>query len=695
MEEKPIDTFLVSLCYISDHIGFYGSIKHSPSDFVVTEIDVTGQLVTKDCRKGSEGIQRASNNEHDIKKRKIGPNVADFTHVIDACVKDISDSVREKVEYVSDDHNLLVCESGQYNLLTALLSIDVMKSLNDFACLVKSSFESPVSGSDHCELSLGLFSDKNNRANIHSAVRQTFPFLLTVTRSTELLVKPNLDYLELSQLTSEEETDAFFQFLDAKVENSRFTFQPDVCKEHRTSVHHFISKKFGKLLETKSFSKESNDGLQKISITVRFRERKGSSGKRHRTEETPDIFTAFTLEKENLETLEAISYLSSSLGVLPSDFSYAGIKDKKAITFQSMVVKKVTPQRLHEIESLLEHKGLKIHNIRPANQHLHLGQMTGNHFMLIVRDVRHHSDDTSEDLQKRVDETVHNVTNRGFLNYYGPQRFGKGQNVQSHEIGLALLKEEMAHATKLLFTAEDSDDPVNKAKKYFFETEDAKGALALMPCYKIRERLVLRALNRYGWSDEGCVRSWLSIPHAMRIFYIHAYCSKIWNEATSYRMCTYGSKVVEGDLVLCTDDTHDKSSLGDRVRVVTATDEEQTIYSIHQVVLPMPGHSVAYPTNQVGQWYIEALANAGLQSCKFRIGKLQLNVPGCYRHIVKYPHNLLYKLIFGSDDQCQGMDDRTNPEGLNSQKISLKLSFELDSSCYATVLLREMMKCNF
>ncbi|XP_063783412.1 pseudouridylate synthase PUS7L isoform X2 [Pseudophryne corroboree] len=512
MEEKPIDTFLVSLCYISDHIGFYGSIKHSPSDFVVTEIDVTGQLVTKDCRKGSEGIQRASNNEHDIKKRKIGPNVADFTHVIDACVKDISDSVREKVEYVSDDHNLLV---------------------------------------------------------------------------------------------------------------------------------------------------------------------------------------SFTLEKENLETLEAISYLSSSLGVLPSDFSYAGIKDKKAITFQSMVVKKVTPQRLHEIESLLEHKGLKIHNIRPANQHLHLGQMTGNHFMLIVRDVRHHSDDTSEDLQKRVDETVHNVTNRGFLNYYGPQRFGKGQNVQSHEIGLALLKEEMAHATKLLFTAEDSDDPVNKAKKYFFETEDAKGALALMPCYKIRERLVLRALNRYGWSDEGCVRSWLSIPHAMRIFYIHAYCSKIWNEATSYRMCTYGSKVVEGDLVLCTDDTHDKSSLGDRVRVVTATDEEQTIYSIHQVVLPMPGHSVAYPTNQVGQWYIEALANAGLQSCKFRIGKLQLNVPGCYRHIVKYPHNLLYKLIFGSDDQCQGMDDRTNPEGLNSQKISLKLSFELDSSCYATVLLREMMKCNF
>lgn len=57
------------------------------------------------------------------------------------------------------------------------------------------------------------------------------------------------------------------------------------------------------------------------------------------------IVSAFTLQKENLETLEAISFLAAELGVLPSDFSYSGIKDKKAITYQLMVVKKVTPER--------------------------------------------------------------------------------------------------------------------------------------------------------------------------------------------------------------------------------------------------------------------------------------------------------------------------------------------------------------
>lgn len=35
---------------------------------------------------------------------------------------------------------------------------------------------------------------------------------------------------------------------------------------------------------------------------------------------------------------------------------------------------------------------------------------------------------------------------KGFVNYYGPQRFGQGQNVQTDQIGLALLNEKMVLA---------------------------------------------------------------------------------------------------------------------------------------------------------------------------------------------------------------------------------------------------------
>ncbi|XP_040266661.1 pseudouridylate synthase 7 homolog-like protein isoform X1 [Bufo bufo] len=684
MEEKPLD--LGSLSYINDHIGFYGTMKNSPDDFVVTEIDVNGQLVTKVYKEVNEELQTQQSNDRNIKKPKLCPGAVEIKDTLDG---DICEALVAKTGHVFEDQDVPECEEDQYNVLNTLLCLDVVESLTNFACSVRSAFESKVTGGEQRELSLGLFPEKNSRAGLHGAVRQTFPFLLTFTRSTELLVKPNLDYQELSLLTSEEEADKFFTFLDAKVENSRFTFQPDVCKEHRTSVHHFISKKFGKLVETKSFSEKCNDGQQKVCITVRFRERRGSSGKRPRSEETPDIFTAFTLEKKNLETLEAIGYLASALGVLPSDFSYAGIKDKKAITYQSVVVKKVTPERLRGAEGLLEKKGLKIYNIHPTNQHLHLGQLSGNHFSMVVRDVRCHTGDPSEDLERRVYEAAHKIKNRGFINYYGPQRFGKGQNVQSHKIGLALLKGEMALAIKLFFTPEEGDDPVNKAKQYFYQTGDIKGTLPLMPAYKVRERMLLRALNRYGMSDEGCIRGWLSIPHSMRIFYIHAYCSKVWNEAASYRIATFGSRVVEGDLVLHNHNAIEITSLSDRVHIVTAAEEEVEAYSMHQVVLPMPGHSIKYPTNQVGEWYKEALASAGLQSCKFRVGTLQLNIPGCYRHIIKYPHHLIYELVVEIDKQSQETDSK------HTKKITLKLSFQLDSSCYATVCLREMMKCNF
>ena len=51
------------------------------------------------------------------------------------------------------------------------------------------------------------------------------------------------------------------------------------------------------------------------------------------------IFTIFQ------ETLEAIQRLSTCLDVQPSAFSYAGIKDKKAVTTQHVVVRGISPEQ--------------------------------------------------------------------------------------------------------------------------------------------------------------------------------------------------------------------------------------------------------------------------------------------------------------------------------------------------------------
>ncbi|XP_052016434.1 pseudouridylate synthase PUS7L isoform X4 [Apodemus sylvaticus] len=504
------------------------------------------------------------------------------------------------------------CEEESVDLLSSLLDEKTHTSLGQFACDIKGMWNSQTELIEPSPaLSLGRILDKNQRAVLHSAVRQKFPFLITVGNSSEVVVKPNLEYKELCRLVSEEEALGFFKYLDAKKENSKFTFKPDPNKDHRKAVHHFLNKKFGNLVETKSFPGQNHSARNpNTAITVRFREK--AWGKR----------------------------------------SHPECERRKAVY---------------------------------TGDSLRLGQLKGNHFEIIIRNLRNRVND-SANLRERILEAIENIKNKGFVNYYGPQRFGKGKKIQTDRIGLALLKNEMVKAIKLFLTPEDMDDPVNKAKKYFLQTEDAKGTLSMMPEFRVRERALLESLHRFGVTEEGCVQAWFSFPHSMRIFYIHAYSSRIWNEAASYRLATYGPTVVAGDLI-CLDGDADEHFPSSKVHRVTKEEESANTYALHQVVLPVLGYNVQYPENQVGRWYQGVLSRDGLQACRFRVPALKLNVPGCYRHIVKHPHNVSHRLV-----HPDAAEARVEGPHADDTASVLSLSFDLDASCYATVCLREMMK---
>ncbi|CAI9167882.1 unnamed protein product [Rangifer tarandus platyrhynchus] len=690
-----------SLCFINDHVGFHGTIKSSPSDFIVIEIDEQGELVNKASDKPVYNVSKVLLEPNSLaKKAKLDLQILSFEETSNQEVSTLAGSS-------SDDHNFVPCsekedtvrdrtskgEEENVDVLGLLLDEKTNELLNQFACDIKEKWDSQTELiGPSPEFSLGRILDKNQRATLHSAIRQKFPFLITVGKNNEIVVRPNLEYKELCHLVSEEEAFEFFKYLDAKKENSKFTFKPDTNKEHRKAVHHFVNKKFGNLVETKSFPELNYSAdSPSVVITVRFRVKAHKHWKRslHECQGRKDIYTAFTLRKENLEMFEAVGFLAVKLGVIPSDFSYAGLKDKKAITYQAMVVRKVTPERLKNIEKEVEKKRMNVFNIRSVEDSLRLGQLKGNHFDIVIRNLKNQIND-SANLRERILEAIENVKNKGFVNYYGPQRFGMGRKVHTDQIGLALLKSETVKAVKLFFTPEDLDDPVNRAKKYFLQTEDAKGTLSLMPEFKVRERALLESLHRFGVTEEGCIQAWFSFPHSMRIFYLHAYSSKIWNEAVSYRLATYGSRVVEGDLVCLDEDVDNEQLPSSKVHLVTEEEESANTYAIHQVVLPVLGYNIQYPKNKLGQWYQEVLSRDGLQTCKFKIPTLKLNVPGCYRKILKRPCNLSYQLM-----EDHGTDVKKEGSHIDEATLSLLISFDLDASCYATVCLREIMKHDF
>ena len=109
----------------------------------------------------------------------------------------------------------------------------------------------------------------------------------------------------------------------------------------------------------------------------------------------------------------------------------------------------------------------------------------------------------------------------------------------------------------------------------------------------------------------------------MRLLYVHSYCSLVWNQIATLRIQRYGrTAAVQGDLIAdkfpnvdelknsATADSCESASAGnsceddisgvrrDCVRCVSDQDEGK--HGLKDVVLPLPGYNIQYPTNDVG-----------------------------------------------------------------------------------------------
>lgn len=95
--------------------------------------------------------------------------------------------------------------------------------------------------------------------------------------------------------------------------------------------------------------------------------------------EQPGSYTTFVLYKENIDTTEAIVRICELLRLPPKRFSYAGTKDKRAITTQEVRVKGVTPLRISQLNKAFHRRGqILLGNANTDHKEpLLLGQLSG------------------------------------------------------------------------------------------------------------------------------------------------------------------------------------------------------------------------------------------------------------------------------------------------------------------------------
>lgn len=130
------------------------------------------------------------------------------------------------------------------------------------------------------------------------------------------------------------------------------------------------------------------------------------------------------------------------------------------------------------------------------------------------------------------------------------------------------------------------------------------------------------------------------------------------------------------------------------------TEEDLSNYTFFDIVMPQPGYKVIYPP-YAKAWFDEYLEKDGLNTdLKQKNKKYTLN--GSYRKIVQVPQNISWKilrylnktddLIMSDIDEMKGYEPpKDNPEGMFK---ALVIQMSLKSSAYATMALREVLKCD-
>ncbi|KAG8708995.1 hypothetical protein FRC09_000922 [Ceratobasidium sp. 395] len=544
----------------------------------------------------------------------------------------------------------------------------------------------------------------------------------------------------------------------------RVLSDPIVSKESRTALHQTVRSLFNGKFETETSEIAGEEGSRVvIKWAHRGSGRGGRGGRGGRSQgdrSTPSIppFIHFTLQKTNRDTQDALGHLARLLKVPARELSTAGTKDKRGVTTQRVCLKRgrlvvedvwklvngLNGRRAPEdVLTQRGERGVRVSDITYRRGYLELGMLKGNEFVITLRNVKADSPDT-------IDKAMNSLKVNGFINYYGMQRFGTSA-IPTHSIGLAILRSDWKHATSLLLRPRPGEYPDTEAgRRAWLEEGDLEKALQLIPRRCVAERCILENYKKHDSTDRNLLGGLSAIPRNLRLMYVHAYQSYVWNCIVSERIKSFGRIPIVGDLVYEDEDSQavaldedreveddvvaelaesgegnskvpedavaEATSVADTSekttkewksgkrfgprKVKVLTEENLPRYTMFDIVMPLPGTDVAYPGGALGEKYREFLRVDGLNPDDFSHKQKEYALGGSYRKIIHHPKALSWvtmrytdpnvPLAQSDEDAILGLDKPMIDE--SGKFVALQIKLTLGTSVYATMALREITK---
>ena len=128
-------------------------------------------------------------------------------------------------------------------------------------------------------------------------------------------------------------------------------------------------------------------------------------------------FVAVKVRKTDCNTLFVGEQLAKFAGISARNMSYAGLKDRKAVTEQWFSLQ--MPGQPTPDFSQFSLEGVEILDVTRHQRKIRIGSLQSNHFEILLRNV-----EETDELKVRLDFLAKN----GFPNYFTEQRFGRDGN---------------------------------------------------------------------------------------------------------------------------------------------------------------------------------------------------------------------------------------------------------------------------
>jgi len=363
------------------------------------------------------------------------------------------------------------------------------------------------------------------------------------------------------------------------------------------------------------------------------------------------------LEKRNWELQRAVKEIAKILAVSHRRISWAGTKDKHAVTTQLISLYDISEAEIENIHL----KDITLTPVGRSNEQLSLGDLQGNRFEITIRSCR------PDNLEEKIAQ-INACVKTGVPNYFGIQRFGVQRPV-THLVGRQILRGDYKEAVRTYvgFPSEGESEAVAAARTDYLSDNNPKAALENLPVQMRYERAILHHLAEFPDDYEGALKS---VPPKLLSMFVSAYQSWLFNMGLSHRIHEGFSlsKPVPGDRIIFENGKTD---------IVGEANTNQAEVLIKRgrahICLEMPGEKTI-PTQSLSEQLMTALMETdGISYASFKnAGDLTgMSFKGAVRRI-----------SLSTTVESVVCDD------------TVRLSFSLGPGQYATTICREYMKAD-